>query len=111
MNTSFLDAIPVGRENAVSAASLARLWNCDQRVARRIVAQLRAANDDSGLVILSSAGTRGGYWRSNDEKEIHRFVRAMSSHARSTFLALRSAKRVLKKIEHAGQTSIEEIDG
>ena len=108
MNT-FFDAIPIGRENAVSAASLARQWRCDQRTVRRIVAQLRTIDDGSGLVILSSSGTYPGYWRSCDEAEIRRFVRAMSSHSRSTFLALRSARRALKKIERAGQTQIEGI--
>ena len=108
MNT-FLDSIPVGRENAVSAASLARQWRCDQRRVRRIVAQLHTIDDGSGLFILSISGTHPCYWRSCDEAEIRRFVRAMSSHARSTFLALRSARRALKKIEQAGQTQMEGI--
>lgn len=74
--------------------------------------KIDVVSEETGLTvtaILSSSGTRPGYWRSCDEAEIRRFVRAMSSHARSTFLALRSARRALKKIEQAGQTQMEGI--
>ena len=91
--------IPVGRENAISREELAIIWGVRDRDARRMVAKLRADAGNDGFAILSTARKPSGYWRSNDPDEIRAFIRETEARARNTFLAIRDAKRVLRRIE------------
>ena len=91
--------IPIGREHAIGKMKLAAIWRTDERGARHIIASLRAQHGDDGYAILSTAGTPGGYWRSNDPEEIEAFIAETYSRARNTFLSLRDAKRVLKTVK------------
>ena len=95
--------IPVGREHAISRAALARRWNCSDREARRMIAELRATPGEDGYAILSTATSPSGYWRSNDPEEIAGFIRETEARARNTFLALRDARRLLKRLDQRGQ--------
>ncbi len=92
--------IPVGRENAISRKALAKLWKCNDRVARNVIASLRQFPGEDGFAILSTSSTvPEGYWRSNIAEEIQAFVNETESRARNTFLSLRDARRVLKIIQ------------
>lgn len=91
--------IPVGRENAISREDLAIIWCMRERETRRMVARLRAEAGNDGYAILSTSRKPSGYWRSNDPEEIRGFIRETEARARNTFLAIRDAKRVLRRIE------------
>ena len=99
---SFSDAdIPIGAENAITRAELARKWGVSDREARRIVAALRADDNGDGYVIVShSRGGVRGYYRTDDPDTIKRYVNEVNSRAQNTFLPLRKARRVLIQNEN-----------
>ena len=94
---SFSDAdIPIGAENAITRAELARKWDVNDREARRRIAALRADDNGDGYVIVShSRGGVHGYYRTNDTETIRRYANEVNSRAVNTFLPLRKARRVL----------------
>ena len=99
--------IPIGRNQAISRAALARLWRCSDREARRLIAELRAVPGDDGFAILSTSKSPSGYWRSNDPHEITGFIRETEARARNTFLALRDAKRLLQQMDTGEQMRLD----
>ena len=99
------DDVPVGRSQAIDRASLCQLWGCSDRMARRYISALRAQPSADGLAILSSAHRPAGYWRSNDPAELAAFVAENSARARSTFVAVRSARQLLDSAP--GQESVD----
>ena len=93
--------IPIGAENAITRAELARKWGVSDREARRIVAALRADDNGDGYVIVShSRGGVHGYYRTNDTETIRRYVNEVHSRAQNTFLPLRKAWRVMIQNEN-----------
>lgn len=102
--------IPIGRNNSISRQQLAKMWRTSERGARHMIAELRAQHGDDGYVILSTSRKPSGYWRSNDPEEIRAFIRETEARGRNTFLALRDAKRILRRIERkaAYSTSLDE---
>lgn len=99
---SFSDTdIPIGAENAITRAELARKWGVSDREARRIVAAFRAEDNGDAYVIVShSRGGVRGYYRTNDPEVIKRYVNEVHSRARNTFLPLRKARRVMIQNEN-----------
>lgn len=95
--------IPFGRKNAISRKELSKIWHCDDRTARALIAELRKSPGGDGCAILStSAADPKGYWRSANPVEIRAFVTETTNRARNTFLALRDARRVLRSMENGG---------
>ena len=93
--------IPIGAENAITRAELARKWGVNDRLARRRIAELRAQdNGDSYVIVSHSRGGARGYYRTNDPVVIKRYVNEVHSRARNTFLPLRKARRVLINAEN-----------
>lgn len=93
--------IPIGAENAITRAELARKWGVNDRLARRRIAELRAQDNGDAYVIVShSRGSVRGYYRTNNPEVIKRYVNEVHSRARNTFLPLRKARRVLIQNEN-----------
>lgn len=90
--------IPIGKENAITRRELALKWGVSDRLARHIIAKMRAEDNGDNFVIVAFS-SRKGYYRTNDPKEIRRFEREMSKRARNTFARLKKARRVLKVVE------------
>ena len=101
---SFSDAdIPIGAENAITRAELARKWGVNDREARRRIAALRADDNGDGYAIVShSRGGVHGYYRTNDTETIMRYANEVNSRAVNTFLPLRKARRVMIQNENRG---------
>ena len=99
---SFSDTdIPIGAENAITRAELARKWGVNDREARRRIAALRADDNGDGYVIVShSRGGVHGYYRTNDTETIRRYANEVNRRAVNTFLPLRKARRVLIQNEN-----------
>ena len=93
--------IPIGAENAISRADLAKMWNCSDRVARQRISRMRCEEDNGTLYVIVSHSRHGvhGYYRSDDPRQIRHFIRETEKRARSTFRMIRQARRVLKRIE------------
>ena len=89
-----MDILPEGKNNAISAEALTRILQLRSKreLQKRIERERKA-----GALILSS--TTGGYYTSHNRAEIQEFVRTLESRAKHTFLALRTARRVLKATE------------
>ena len=87
----------VGKQNAIKSQKLADLARCKSvRELQEIIATERAA----GAVILSTCQNGGGYYLpSGDRREVAEFITTLQNRAKNTLLALKSAKRYLKKLE------------
>lgn len=92
--------IPIGSENAISRAELAKLWGVDDRRARERIATMRAkdSNDDMFIVSHSRNGVKG-YYRTNNADEIRHFVNEGRKRLRNTATPIINARKVLKRIE------------
>ncbi|MEA4899569.1 MAG: hypothetical protein VB115_15170 [Christensenellaceae bacterium] len=98
--------IPIGPENAISRAALARLWGVGQRTAREIIHDLRAEDDGDPYVIVSTSTGRSGYFRTVDPQIIERFIRETKSRAINTFAPLKKARRVLASVAAPSAASV-----
>lgn len=91
MKTIVYDSLLYGRENAIPSAVLADMHMF--RSVRELQKQIeneRAA----GMVILSDPHG-GGYYRSNDPRELKQFIRTIYARAGNTLRAAESAQRAL----------------
>ena len=87
-----LNAIPEGKENAISRAQLAATVEMPDRSVRRCIEQARR----NGEFILSDP-ERGGYYRSDDIGEIEQQYRIDKARALSVLARLKHMKRALKE--------------
>lgn len=74
-----LNAIPYGKENAISRTELTLRLNIEDRMLRKAIETLRKR----GEIILSSSHSKG-YWRSDDVNEIERYLNECDSRCRKT---------------------------
>ena len=96
-----MDDIPIGAENAISRKNLAAFWGVSDREARRIVADLRTIEDGTDYVIVS-VSRDSGYYRTQNITEINHFVNEMHKRIRSTYRAIKVAKRISRRLEQYG---------
>lgn len=85
------DVLRFGRENAIPSKALAQVLGFQSiRELQKQIERERAA----GAVILSDP-CGGGYYLSNDPRELRRFIRTMYARAGNTLMAAESAQRAL----------------
>ena len=98
---NFLDYIPTGAENAISAKELcARSGFPSIRAMQQEIHRLR----EQGHIICASTDPPAGYYIAADRQEASRFVRSMESRRREIGRAIKAAK---KYIQGAGGESID----
>lgn len=97
-----IEDIPIGRKNAISRKNLAAFWGVSDRLARKIVSELRTIDDGSGYVIVSISRC-SGYYRTNNPDEIDHFRNEMVKRIRSTRKAIEVAEKVSKRHRRAAQ--------
>ena len=93
--------LPVGKENRISTKQLVNLIGCSSS---RELQQLIAEERKNGAVILSA--TSGGYYKPANRAEMAEFCKSLENRAKNTFVAIRSTKKALSKLE--GQQEITE---
>lgn len=92
--------IPVGKENAVTRAQLAKKWGVDDRTVRYRIAAMRAEdNGDDYIIVSHSRGGVKGYYRTDNPEEIRHFFMETKKRAINTFKPLKKMRRVLKDAE------------
>ena len=91
-DSSFLNYIPSGKENAISAAQLAVRLGVDLRSVREMVHGARR----SGCLILSG---NAGYWRSDSLPELKEFYKRMRNMSVETLAAAEAARATISEIE------------
>ena len=94
-----IDAIPQGRENAVTRAELLALTGLSDRGLRRELHDLRL----SGELICSSTTPPGGFWRPDDEGELRAFLTSMTNRGKNTLAAASATRRALRDFEEANR--------
>lgn len=95
----YYDDIPIGKENSITRAKLAKKWGVDDRTVRYRIASLRSQDNGDDLIIVShSRGGVNGYWRTNDPEEIRHFFNETKKRAINTFKPLKKMRRVLKNV-------------
>ncbi|WP_313185894.1 hypothetical protein [Lacrimispora sp.] len=90
------EALPVGKENAISAQELCTYlgFNSTRDLQHEIARERKA-----GAVILSTCQEGGGYFLPSNEREVRQFIKTLENRANNTFEALRSARRFLRQQE------------
>lgn len=96
-----LKYIPEGRENAVTAETLATLTGCDERTVRGEIKRLR---EQESVMILSSSRSRG-YWLPGEEdlEQVREYANMMRSYARECEKSALAAERWLLEHEKKGR--------
>ncbi len=89
------DILPAGAENAISRRELSALTGLPDRQLRRQIAEERR----SGLLILSSSESNGGYYKAANAEELRRYVRSMQSRSKEILAVIRTAEETLKHEE------------
>lgn len=103
---NFIDLIPAGKDNAISAEKLACLMNCSERRVRKCIEQLRR----NGVLICSTCRSRGGgYYRPRDSMETAAYVERQLSRIGSIWKALSPFKQYLKALPVPGQVALDEL--
>lgn len=93
------DVIPIGRENAISRSALCRITGLHDREVRRQIAELRAEDDGSNMVIVSSSRRGRGYFRTDNPEDIQQFIAESQHRIQMTTNAIRVARQVLTRID------------
>ena len=91
----YYESIPIGRENAVSRAELARRWGMSEDKVRHKIAELRAEDNGDDYIIFSSSDKNSrGYFRTDDPSERRAFMAETKGRAINTFKPLKKAQRI-----------------
>lgn len=91
-----------GKENAMSKAELMELCGfTDTRALQLQIAKERA----DGAIICSTTVGQGGYYLPQDKEEVREFIKSMTSRAKKTFNAIKSARKYMEQMD--GQISFE----
>lgn len=91
-----IDYIPHGAENAITAKELAR------KAGFATVRDLQSNIHDlrvNGEVICSKTDHPAGYYIPDTKEELERFCKSMNSRSREISLAVKSAKKMIRRIE------------
>lgn len=94
-NDFYYESIPVGRENAITRAELARRWGMSPDKVRHTIAALRAEDQGDNYIIFSSSDPQNpGYYKTDEATERRAFMAETKRRAINTFKPLRKAQRI-----------------
>lgn len=99
----YWNAIPVGKENALTYVDLKIRWNVSERRARRILHDLSLYDSGDDFILIRSARSKG-FYRTDDKEEMKAYKRECLAKGRSIFAPLKKINRVLN--ENDAQYSI-----
>lgn len=94
----FVEAIPFGRENAISRAELARLTCMSDRKMRDAIKAANAELIKNGEAIVSSSSVRG-YWRTRNRTEMAQYLAESNRRIQSIFANDAPIREFLKQTE------------
>lgn len=90
----YWNAIPVGRENALTYTDLKMRWNVNERRARAILHDLSLYDSGDDFILIRSARNKG-FYRTDDEAEMKAYKRECLAKGRSIFAPVKKINRVL----------------
>lgn len=88
-----LNAIPYGKDNAVTREKLCKKTHMDDRKVRDIIAELR------DFELICSKSGFDGYWRPTNREEVKDFLSENAKRIKSLFKMCRLAREYLKNHE------------
>ena len=91
------NTIPVGKENAISKRKLCELFNLDERMVRKYIADLRNQDNGDNYIIISSSHRRG-YYKTDKLDEIEQFEKEVLNRGKHTFYPLVKVRKVKERI-------------
>ena len=89
---NIVDYIPVGKENAIPRADLARVLGMTDRACRKAIEEAR----DRGELICND-GDGAGYYLASDIGQIERQYRVDKARAVAVFKRLKTMRRMLRE--------------
>ena len=90
----YWNAIPVGRENALTYTDLRIRWNVTERRARSILHDLSLYDSGDDFILIRSSKNKG-FYRTDDEDEMQAYKRECLAKGRSIFAPIKKINRVL----------------
>lgn len=110
INDQLINALPIGKENAIHQKDIADLIGTTPDRVKKIIQYARK----QGFRICSGSD---GYWIAKDEQEIQSFLKSMQNQAIKRFATIKAMNDSLKECD--GQMSLsdtlcgvsEEVDG
>lgn len=92
----YWNAIPIGRENALTYTDLRIRWNVTERRARAILHELSLYDSGDDFILIRSAKNKG-FYRTDDEEEMKAYKRECLAKGRSIFAPIKKINRVLNE--------------
>lgn len=90
----YWNAIPVGRENALTYTDLRIRWNVNERRARAILHELSLYDSGDDFILIRS-GRNKGFYRTDNTEEMTAYKRECLAKGRSIFAPIKKINRVL----------------
>ena len=90
----YWNAIPIGKENALTYADLRIEWGCSERTARSILHELSLYDSGDDFILIRSARNKG-FYRTDDKDEMKAYKKECLAKGRSIFAPVKKINRVL----------------
>ena len=88
------NAIPIGKENALTYTDMFMLWGITPRKARAILHDLSLYDSGDDYILIRSSKNKG-FYRTDDKDEIQAYKRECLAKGRSIFAPVKKINRVL----------------
>jgi DNA-binding XRE family transcriptional regulator len=92
----YWNAIPIGKENALTYTDLRIRWNVCERNARKILHELSLYDSGDDFILIRSSKSKG-FYRTDDKEEMRAYKRECLAKGRSVFAPVKKINRVLNE--------------
>lgn len=92
----FWNAIPIGKENALTYTDMYLQWGVTPRKARAILHELSLYDSGDDFILIRSARNKG-FYRTDDKAEMQAYKRECLAKGRSIFAPIKKINRVLNE--------------
>jgi hypothetical protein len=92
----YWNAIPLGKENALTYTELRIMWNCTERKARAILHELSLYDSGDDFILIRSSKNKG-FYRTDNKAEMKAYKRECLAKGRSIFAPVKKINRVLSE--------------
>jgi hypothetical protein len=89
----YWEALPVGKENAVTYAALSARWDLNRREVRRLLHELSTYDNGDEFILIRSASGQG-FYKTDDPETIATYKKELINKGLSTMAPIRKINRV-----------------
>jgi ribosome-binding protein aMBF1 (putative translation factor) len=94
----YWSSLPIGKENAVTYATLCAKWKRSEREVRKILHELSLYDSGDDYILIRSASSKG-FYKTNDINTIKAYRKECISKAKNNFAPLRKINRLLSEAD------------